>query len=129
MRSPARPRHRSAFCAIAFDLALAGFLVAAPIGARAGETDPLTKISGPSPFANCTADNAGSQRGRNYPQSEIEPWIDPNPTNAQNLIAGWQQDRWSNGGARGLVSAYTGDGGATWHESPVPKVTACLGGR
>jgi hypothetical protein len=128
MRSPARPRRRSALSAIAFDLALAGLLAAAPIGARAGETGPLTKISGPSPFANCTADNAGNQRGRYYPQSEIEPWIDANPTNAQNLIAGWQQDRWSNGGARGLVSAYTGDGGATWHEAPVPKVTACSGG-
>jgi hypothetical protein len=33
--------------------------------------------------------------------SEVEPWMDANPTDPDNLIAVWQQDRWSNGGARG----------------------------
>jgi hypothetical protein len=37
-----------------------------------------------------------------------------NPTNAQNIVAVYQQDRWSNGGARGLVTAVSHDGGATW---------------
>ena len=58
---------------------------------------------------------AGSQAGTLYPQTEIEPWIDANPRHPRNLIVGWQQDRWSNGGARGDVSAYTLDGGATWN--------------
>ncbi len=45
-----------------------------------------------------------------------------------NLIAGWQQDRWSNGGARGDVSAYSKDGGKTWTKVLVPGTTLCSGG-
>ena len=37
-----------------------------------------------------------------YLNSEVEPWLDVNPTNVANLVGVWQQDRWSNGGARGL---------------------------
>jgi hypothetical protein len=63
-----------------------------------------------------------------YPNTEIEPWVDANPTNLRNLIAGWQQDRWSNGGARGNVSAYSRDGGRTWTKVPVPGTALCSGG-
>jgi hypothetical protein len=94
----------------------------------AQELGQLKQITGPSPFAKCTADDVGSQGGTNYPDTEIEPWIDANPADAGNLIAGWQQDRWSNGGARGLVSAYTNDGGRTWTSVPVPNVSLCTGG-
>src|SRR4051794_17530807 len=111
-------------------LALASLLfTVAPAAALAADAGSLKKISGPSPFANCTADNVAKQSGRNYPQSEIEPWIDANPEDRSNLIAGWQPDRWSNGGSRGLVSGFTTDGGAIWNEVVVPKVTVCAGGR
>src|SRR6266508_1934349 len=86
------------------------------------------QISGLSPFAGCTADNVGNQPGTNYPETEIEPWIDANPSDLQNLIAGWQQDRWSNGGARGLVSAYSADGGVNWTSVVVPGITLCSDG-
>ena len=69
----------------------------------AAEIGSLKQITGPSPFSSCVADQVGSQVGTNYPQSEIEPWIDTNPTDRRNLIAGWQQDRWSNGGSRGAL--------------------------
>ena len=108
-------------------LGLAAVLVASG-PAAAIDLGPLRQISGPSPFSSCTADQVGSQEGTNYPQSEIEPWIDANPSNARNLIAGWQQDRWSNGGSRGDVSAYTKDAGVTWHTVLVPNTTACTGG-
>src|SRR5438094_9939125 len=73
---------------------------------------PLTLASGPSPFAGCTA---GATPGSVlYPNAEEEPWVDVNPTNPQNLIAVWQQDRWSDGGAHGLVTAVTHNGGASW---------------
>ena len=55
-----------------------------------------------SPFGGCTADDVASQNGVNYPKTKIEPWVDDNPKNQRNLIAGWQQDRWSNGGSRGI---------------------------
>ena len=96
--------------------------------AAAVELGPLKQITGPSPFATCTADQVGSQPGTNYPQSEIEPWIDVNPSDPRNLIAGWQQDRWSNGGSRGDPSAYTKNGGVSWHTVIVPNTTACTGG-
>jgi hypothetical protein len=103
-------------------------LVGTALPTMAAELGPLKKITGSSPFTSCTADQVGSQDGINYPQTEIEPWVDANPAKPRNLIVGWQQDRWSNGGARGLVSAYTKDGGATWHTVLLPKVTACTGG-
>ena len=31
-----------------------------------------------------------------------------------NLVGDWQQDRWSNGGSSGNLSAYSLDGGASW---------------
>src|SRR5439155_1914955 len=48
-------------------------------------------------------------------------------TNPDNIVAVWQQDRWSNGGAHGLLTAYTTDGGATWNTS-YPHFSICAGG-
>ena len=39
--------------------------------------------------------------GVNFINSEVEPWLDVNPTDPDNLVAYWQQDRWSNGGSPG----------------------------
>jgi len=79
--------------------------------------------SGPSPFASC---NIGGP-GTNYVNAEVEPWLAVNPANPSNLIAVWQQDRWSNGGAHGLVAAASFDGGQTWKETPQP-FTLCANG-
>lgn len=79
--------------------------------------------SGPSPFAACTIGGQGTV----YPNSEVEPWVAVNPANLSNLIGAWQQDRWDNGGARGLVSAASFDGGLTWSRTPMP-FSACAGG-
>jgi BNR repeat-like domain len=83
----------------------------------------LTQISGPSPFAECTVDGPGT----NYVNAEVEPQVAVNPTDPNNIIAVFQQDRWSNGGANGLVAAVTHDGGATWHESWA-HFSTCAGG-
>ena len=86
---------------------------------------PLTRVSGPSPFAGCTA--GGAPGSVLYPNAEEEPWIDANPTNPLNLIAVWQQDRWSDGGAHGLVTGVSHDGGATW-STRFPHFSICAGG-
>jgi hypothetical protein len=86
----------------------------------------LVQVSGSSPFAACTAD--GGQAGTNFHDSEVEPIIDVNPLDANHLVGGWQQDRWSNGGARGLVAGVSFDGGGTWTQVVVPKITLCSGG-
>ncbi len=43
------------------------------------------------------------------------------------MIGAFQQDRWSNGGAHGLLTAYSNDGGTTWANS-YPHFSKCAGG-
>jgi hypothetical protein len=62
-----------------------------------------------------------------YPNAEVEPYIAVNPANTNNLIAVWQQDRWSNGSSQGLATGYSFDGGATWSNTTVP-FSICSGG-
>lgn len=95
--------------------------VAAPLS-----LSPLQVISGPSPFADCDISQMGAG-GVNFLDSEVEPWVEVNPTNPDNVVAVWQQDRWSNGGARGLLTAFTEDGGATW-DTAIPHFSICAGG-
>ncbi len=91
-------------------------------------TDPLVQVSGASPFVACTADNVAGQPGTVFLHSEVEPWIDVNPNNSLHLVGGWQQDRWSNGGARGHVAGVSFDGGVNWAPVVIPKITLCSGG-
>jgi hypothetical protein len=74
-------------------------------------------VSGVSPFAvSC---NQGLT-GRNSRNAAVESWIAVDPRNAEHLIGAWQQDRWSNGGASGLMAAASFDGGRTWATSALP---------
>ena len=88
---------------------------------------PLTQVSGPSPFAACTVGASGAPGETLYVNAEEEPWLDANPTNPNNLIGVWQQDRWSNGGAHGLVTGVTHNGGATWSRT-FAHFSTCAGG-
>ena len=82
-------------------------------------------VSSASGFsANC----AGvSNPGTLHTSAEVEPHIAINPTNPNNLIGTWQQDRWSNGGAQGIGVGTSFDAGATWVISTLP-VSRCGGG-
>lgn len=89
-----------------------------------------TTISGLSPYpdgGDPTACNGAPQTGVLYRNSETEPYIAVNPTNADNMIAAWHQDRWSTGAAQGLGAAYTMDGGSSWTQVNIP-FTRCSGG-
>ncbi|MDH5246392.1 MAG: glycoside hydrolase [Betaproteobacteria bacterium] len=83
----------------------------------------VVRVSGDTPFAPTCAPLNGTL----YSNAEVEPYLAVNPTNPQNLIGVWQQDRWSNGGARGLMTAASFDGGRTWERRAVP-FTRCSGG-
>jgi hypothetical protein len=85
-------------------------------------------ITGPSPFAACTADNVAGQAGTNFLNAEVEPWVAVDPKRDRRLLAGWQQDRWSNGGSRGNAGAASRDGGVTWSRFFPPGTTLCTGG-
>jgi hypothetical protein len=84
----------------------------------------LSRASGLTSFA------AGCDRvpatGTLYVNGDVEPWIAANPVDGNNLIGVWQQDRWSNGGARGIGIAYSRDGGGTWARSNAP-LSRCAG--
>lgn len=88
----------------------------------------LTRVSGPSPYAGCPANTSEV----NYPNAAVEPRVAANPrtleTGNGNLVGVWQQDRWADGGARGLVAGYSFDGGHTWSETPLPFSTCAPGG-
>ncbi len=85
------------------------------------------EVSGDSPFAACLSDTPSAQWGDVSINSEVEPWIAIDPTNADHIIATWQQDRWSTGGARGIVTAVTFDGGRNWAHVVMPDVSPCSG--
>ena len=125
----------------------AGFLAAALLGMGSAaaddddddgdiEVDPPVQVSGDSPFGpleDCgnfpgTDPNQPDGLGANFTGSEVEPWLDVNPTDPDNLVAFWQQDRWSNGGARSNVAGVSFDGGETWELVVVPGLTDCSDG-
>jgi len=91
--------------------ALAAKPASAPAVATASDSPPT--------YTGCTT-GATSSPSFNYRNSEVEPFISGNPTNKSNLIAVWQQDRWSNGGAHGLTAGSSNDGGKTWTDVPLP---------
>ncbi|MCI0488442.1 MAG: glycoside hydrolase [Blastocatellia bacterium] len=62
------------------------------------------------------------------PETQAEPHIHANPSNPNNLLAGWQENRFSNGGARALGYGASFDGGQTWTEGLLPQMTVAAGG-
>jgi hypothetical protein len=128
---PSRPSRRLA--AALAGTAAAALLALADAGvgvaAAAQELGPLTRVSGGrSPFAGCRADRVGRQEGELFPNAEIEPYVAANPRNPNNLLVGHQQDRWSNGGARGDLARVSTNGGASWSPIVIPRVSRCSGG-
>ncbi len=107
-----------------------GSLVMAPVAA-----------SGPSPLSSppCSATpgtgSALQPIPELFPNSEVEPWVDVSPVDGDgdsivgDVVAGiYQQDRWSNGGARDNVASISFDGGAAWQQITFTGLTECGGG-
>jgi hypothetical protein len=103
--------------------ALAALVLAPAAAAGPYVQGPLVLASGPSPFGACTVGGPGT----NYPNSEVEPFVAVNPANPNDIIGVFQQDRWDNGGAHGIVAAVSHNGGATWSET-WPHFSTCAGG-
>src|SRR6266516_4497089 len=91
--------------------------VVATIGGGLARAASLVTVSGPSLYASCL--NAG-EPGTNSVNAEVEPYVAVNPHLAGNIVGVWQQDRWNNGGAHGLVAGFSFDGGAHWGETTLP---------
>jgi len=101
--------------------------------AQAQVLGPLVTVAAGDPFSGCTADQLNAQEAAFgsvlYPATSIEPWVAVDPSNPSRLLVGHQQDRWSNGGARGLAGAVSSDAGSTWTPSIPIGVTDCTGGK
>ncbi|HLJ45930.1 MAG TPA: sialidase family protein [Bryobacteraceae bacterium] len=82
------------------------------------------RVSAATPF---TAGCNGQQNGVVYSNGEVEPWIAVDPTNASHLVGVWQQDRWSTGGANGLLTGVSWDSGRTWTRT-FAHFSRCSGG-
>ena len=90
--------------------------------------DPVT-VTGPSPFApGCGGPGEAGPSSVLYQNGEVEPSVAVNPTNPNNIVGFWQQDRWSDGGAHGLLAGFSRDGGLNWFPS-APQFTTCAGGK
>src|SRR5262249_51767215 len=65
------------------------------------------QLPGATPFTN-PQDIIG-QSGAVWLNSGVEPDFAIAPVNPRHIVGIWQQDRWSNGGARGIMTAVTFD--------------------
>src|ERR1700674_1008678 len=94
-------------------------LMSSTAGATTDGQQAATVASHGDPFGSCLAIGADSF-GVNYPDTELEPWVAANPANRRNMIGSYQQDRWFDGGAKGLVAAYSFNSGQSWKSVPLP---------
>jgi hypothetical protein len=107
---------------------LAAVAIAAPADASPFSVSSTSTASGPSPFEpGCGGPGEAGPGSINYLNAEVEPHVADDPTDSATLVGGWQQDRWSDGGAHALVFAHSADGGDTWTPS-WPAFSRCAGG-
>lgn len=107
--------------------ATAGIIVASSVIQASPTNSPFAAADADGPPCNGVPGSA--QTGRNFPGTELEPFVAVNPANENNLVGGWQQDRWSNGGSNATYYGYSTDAGTTWHNSSLqPKFSRCTGG-
>jgi hypothetical protein len=69
-------------------------------------------------------------RSRNgcEPDTLVEPDVAVSPFNSRIQVAVAHDCRFANGGAVDIAYAWTHDGGARWHNAPVPGLTKAVGG-
>ncbi|HEX6793215.1 MAG TPA: sialidase family protein [Casimicrobiaceae bacterium] len=89
--------------------------------------DVPVRLTGRTPFPDGCDRPPVPDAGTVYTGAEVEPQIATDPRDPSHLIGVWQQDRWSDGGARGLRTAYSFDAGATWSYTQA-AFTHCTGG-
>jgi hypothetical protein len=105
---------RKAFWVSALACALG--LVAASPGLAGGTLVQVSSTT--SPYAACAASDS-SQPGHNSLNGKAEPQLAVDSRNG-NMIAMWHQDRWTNGGAHGIGTAYFNSGSNSWTQNPIP---------
>ena len=118
--------------------------------------ESVVRVSDPDPFSSCSvagqpgmnfpdtevepyvAVNPATLSGaairsrrtpRNVPHRVVRtPRASAGHISDVNIVGAWQQDRWSDGGARGLVAGFSFDGGRHWGLVPLPFSSCSAGG-
>jgi hypothetical protein len=119
-----RANRRSGLLGAAGALAAVVVMTAGTAGAAPADRQ-VNQVTGADPYANCTI---GAETGTNYPGTVVEPSVSVNPLSHDQYIGVFQQDRWSDGGARGLAEVYSNDGGRHVQEAPMPFSSCAPGG-
>ncbi len=131
--SPGRRLRRLRLAALG--AALSGWLAACGGGdgnrAPSGGPPAYTAVSGfklsqPSTLAsNC---DGVAPSGTLYPGTVVEPQVAVSPSSNTNLIAAWQQNRWSSGGSQQISVAASFDAGNSFTLMHAPFFSRCAGG-
>lgn len=77
-----------------------------------------------SPLLDPCPFQAETDTQQNFADTEVEPLVAVNPTNPQNVVGVFQEDRWSDGGAHGLLAAVSFNGGSSY-VNPWAEFSAC----
>ena len=118
MRTPAR-------LATAGAVAVLILVPATAAGAAPDRPRPL-RVSGPSPYAACTAGSTPTSTLN--PGAEVEPSVTTDAHRPGRIAGVWQQDRWSDGGSHGIAAGFSSDGGRSFHEVTWPVSRCAPGG-
>ena len=111
--------------------AVAALLTAACLATTAGAANytlgPDVKVNGSSTLTGCPF-GASADFAAAYSNTEVEPQVAVNPTNPAQIVGVSQQDRWPDGGARGLSSWRSTNGATSWSKLADVPWAACQGG-
>ena len=96
-------------------LLVAGLLVPAGAGAQ-DYTAGAAVLASPahSPLPDPCPFQAETEAQINYRDTEVEPQVAVNPADANNVLGVFQEERWSDGGAHGLLASVSMNGGLSY---------------
>ena len=114
------------FRPVAVALASAAIVAAPAAAADYDVTAPLDVSAGHS-LAGCPF-GASDDFATAYDGAEVEPQVAVNPLAPNEILGAAQQDRWPDGGARGLTSWFSENGALSWTRLPDVPWSACQGG-
>jgi hypothetical protein len=112
-------------------VAVAVLALAPSVAANSFSATPVVTVSATagSPFgsASCTNEGLAGEQAHStlYLNSEVEPWV---ATSGTTAVGAHQQDRWNDGGSRGIVTQRSTDSGGTWAQQTTTKSSFCTGG-
>ena len=112
---------------LAAALATAAATAAPAPGATTYTPGSIVTASTPtSPFVDPCPHQAENPPDQvNFKDTEVEPLVAVNPTDQDNVIGVYQEDRWSDGGAHGLLAATSFTGGSSYDDHNWAEFSSC----